>query len=84
VKEATICLYGIKIIQKYFNLEEKKIFIYFSKLYYGSEVWHIPGLNNQQKKQLNSASAAALKICTPNLTVFPNNTRIHHETKRAC
>ena len=46
VKEANQNLYAIRIIAKYLNAEEKKTLLtslFYSKLYYGSEVWHIPG-----------------------------------------
>ena len=35
---------------------------YYSVLYYNSEVWHKPSLHTSFKRQLLSASAAALKI----------------------
>ena len=47
--------------------------IYFSKLYYGAEVWHIPGLTIQLHNNLKFASANALKQCIPNIT----RTEIH-------
>ena len=36
---------------------------FYSRLYYGSEIWQIPKLNVNSKKQLLSASANALKLC---------------------
>ena len=38
---------------------------FYSKLYYGSEIWHIPTLNHNCKKLLMSAPVSALKLCKP-------------------
>ena len=57
--------------------------MYFSKLYYGSEVWHIPGLTRQLKKNLKFASANAIKMCVPNLTVYHTHTQIHNQAGRS-
>ena len=44
IKEANYNLCAIKMISKYFTKEEKMTLLtslFYSKLYYGSEVWHI-------------------------------------------
>ena len=46
VKEANQNLYAIKIISKYFTKEENMTLLtslFYSKLFYGSEIWHLPG-----------------------------------------
>ena len=54
-----------------------------SKLYYGAEVWHFPGLSRILHKKLKYASANALKLCTPGVTVYSTHTEIHQMAKRA-
>ena len=86
IKSANSTLFAIKIVRKYFNTDELKTMLtsmYFSKLYYADEIWHIPGLSRQLKKNLKFASANALKICVPNLTVFHTHTQIHNLAGRA-
>ena len=58
--------YNVKIIRKYFTKTETVQLLtsnFYSKLYFGSEIWHIPSLNHVCKKMLLSASANALKLC---------------------
>ena len=50
--------------------------MYYLKLYYGSEVWHLPGRSESQNKQLKYASANALRLCDPNITVFHTHKQI--------
>ena len=86
IKEANSNLYAIKRIAKFFNKEERSTLItslYFSKLYYGSEVWHLPERTNAQNKMIKSASANALKTITNKITIFHTHTQIHNMTKRA-
>ena len=57
IKEANHNLYAIKITAKYFTSEEKKTLLtslFYSKLYYGSKVWHMPGRSLSQNKKLVS------------------------------
>ena len=66
IKGANKSLQAIKLIRKYFSkLEIIQLLTshFYSKLYYGSEIWHIPTLNQNCKKLLMSASANALKLC---------------------
>jgi hypothetical protein len=78
----------MKVIRKYFNQEELKTMLtamYFSKLYYGAEVWLIPSLKLQLKKNLKFASANALRVCLPHREIFNTHTqtgnRIVFQTK---
>ena len=43
---------------------------FYSVLYYNSEIWHLPTLKANLKKNLRSASANALKLCTKNYNYF--------------
>ena len=57
--------------------------LFFSKLYYGSEVWHLPTRTASQNKQLKYASANALRSCDKSLNIFHTHTEIHQRTERA-
>ena len=68
IKGANNSLQAIKLIRKYFSKNEIVLMLtshFYAKLYYGSEIWHIPSLNQNCKKLLLSASANALKLCNP-------------------
>jgi hypothetical protein len=59
-------LQAIKMMIKYFKTSEIIQLLtsnFYSKLYYCSEIWHVPTLNSNCKKLLLSASANALKLC---------------------
>ena len=86
IKGANVSLYGIKMIKKYFTPAETKNLItaiFFSKLYYGAEVWHFNGLSRILHKKLKYASANALKICTPGVTIYNTHSEIHRMAERA-
>ena len=73
IKGANNSLQAIKMIRKYFKTFEIIQLLtsnFYSKLYYGSEIWHLPTLNSNCKKLLLSASANALKLCNTNY--YPN------------
>ena len=58
IKAANHNVHAIKIIAKCFKTEEKKTLLtslFYSKLYYGSEVWHLPGRSMTQNKKLKFA-----------------------------
>ena len=58
--------------------------LYYSKLYYGSEIWHLPGLTLKLKKSLKLASANACKTCIPRENShLLTHTEIHSLAKRA-
>ena len=86
IKEPNKNLHAIKIIAKYFNTEEKKTLLtslFYSKLYYGSEVWHLPGRSMAQNKKLKFASANAVRSCDRSMTIYNTHTEIHINAKRA-
>ena len=86
IRESNQNLYAIKIISKYFNKEETKTLLtslYYSKLYYGSEVWHLPSRSEAQNKKLKYASANAIRSCNNTLTIFNTHTEIHKFADRA-
>ena len=86
VKKSTKNLHAIKIIKKYFNPIELKNFItanFYSVLYYNSEIWHLPNLSPYLKNLLLSASAKALKICTPNYNQSISYLKLHEINERA-
>ena len=48
IKRSNQNIHAIRIIQKFFNLEELKTLVtsnFYSVLYYNSEIWHLPQLN---------------------------------------
>ena len=60
-------LCAIHKIKRYFTNKELLQVVtsnFYSVLYYGSEIWHIPSLKVTLKKKLLSSSALALKACT--------------------
>ena len=57
--------------------------MFYSKLYYGAEVWHLPGLLRPLQNKIKFASANALRMCTPNVTVMSTHTEIHNLAQRA-
>ena len=66
INGANKSLQAVKLIRKYFTKSEIVQLLtsnFYSKLYYGAEIWHIPTLNQNCKKLLLSASANALKLC---------------------
>ena len=86
IKEANHNLYAIKVIAKYFSKEEKRTLLtslFYSKLYYGSEIWHIPGRSMTQNKKLKLASANAIRSCDKSMTIFHTHTQIHSIANRA-
>ena len=86
ISDANRNLHAIKIISKYFNKNEIKTLLtslYYSKLYYGSEVWHLPGRTQSQNKKLKYASATAIRSCDNSLTIFNTHTQIHKSADRA-
>ena len=85
-KDANHNLFAIKIISKYFTKDENTTLLtslFYSKLYYGSEIWHIPGRTSAQNKKLKLASANAIRSCDKSLTMFHTHTQIHAISGRA-
>ena len=58
--------------------------LYYSKLYYGAEIWHIPGLSLALNKNIKfaSANAAKLYLSGPNLHLA-THTEIHQRANTA-
>ena len=86
IKESNANFYGIRMIRKYFNPEEVKNLItavYYSKLYYGAEIWNTPCLSLTLNKNLKSALANALKLCPQGITILNTHTLIHNLARRA-
>ena len=86
IKSANGSLQAIRIIKKFFTTPEIIQLLtsnYYSRLYYGSEIWQLPTLNKNCKKLLLSASANALKLCNninnPNISYID----LHKHFKRA-
>ena len=53
VKNSNKSLFALKLIRNYFTLNEMKDLLtslYFSLLFYGSEVWHLPNLLSSKEK----------------------------------
>ena len=66
ISNANKSLQAVKLIRKYFTTKEIVQLLtsnFYSILYFGSEIWHIPTLNYHCKRMLLSASANALKLC---------------------
>ena len=57
--------------------------LFYSKLYYGSEVWHLPERTAEQNKMIKFASANSLRTITKEITIYHSHTEIHQMTKRA-
>jgi hypothetical protein len=65
VKKARCALQGLRVLNRYFTTPERLILItsfFYSRLYYGSQVWLIPSLKGVLKSKLFSASGAALRL----------------------
>ena len=86
IKEANTNLYAIKRIAKFFTKEERTTLVtslFYSKLYYRSELWHLPERTVAQNKMIKHASANALRIISNDITIYHTHTEIHQMTKRA-
>jgi hypothetical protein len=79
-------LHAIKQLKDYFTLNERKMLVtslYFPKLYYGSEIWHLPELAAPLRKSLKRSSAMALKICIKDFNQYSTHTEIHQKAERS-
>jgi hypothetical protein len=86
IRGANTSLQAIKLIRKYFTTPEIVQLLtsnFYSRFYYGSEIWHIPTLNRNCKKMLLSASANALKLCNIFYDPFVSYIDLHKLHKRA-
>ena len=85
IKKSNAALHGLKQIRYFFNPNELLTLItsnYYSILYYNSEIWNIPTLHIDAKQKLLSASANALKICTPSYHDRMSFIELHTINKR--
>ena len=74
------------LIRKFFSKSELNGLLtsnYYSILFYNCDVWLIPSMKPQLKQQILSASARALRICTPNYDNTMSFEQIHVINKRA-
>ena len=86
IKKSNRNLHAIRIIAKFFKLDELKTFIttnFYSVLYYNSEIWHLPNIAPYLKSLLLSASAKALKLCTSYHSQSTSYVNLHEINKRA-
>jgi hypothetical protein len=84
--KANHSLCAIKLIKKYFRKDELRTLLtssFYSILYYNSEIWHIPTLNQNSKQLLLSASAKALKLCNKEYSNDNSYIALHKINKRA-
>ena len=71
---------------QFFTKEEKTMLItslFYSKLYYGSEVWHLPGRTATHNNMIMLTSANALRIISNEITIYHTHTEIHRLSERA-
>ena len=86
VTKSLNALNAIKLIKRFFKRDELLQLVtsnFYSILYYNSEIWHLPNLNNSLKSKLISASARALKVCMYYPDPMMSFERIHAINKRA-
>ena len=86
IKKSLKALHAIRLIKSHFKETELKQLVtsnFYSILYYNSEVWHLPSLNPFLKKQLLSASAKALYVCTRNIDRSISFKNLHKNNLRA-
>ena len=65
IRKARSSLQGLRIIGKFFTTPEKLTLLtslFYSRLYYGSQIWLFPSLKHVLKTKLFSASRNALKL----------------------
>ena len=86
IKNANASLQAIRMIRKFFNTNEIIQLLtsnFYSRLYYGSEIWQIPSLGVVCKKQLLTLSANALKLCNNYYDPSISYINLHKKYNRA-
>ena len=86
IRKSQKALNAIKIIRKYFNSNELLQLLtsnFYSILYYNSEVWHLPSLHVNLKKNILTASASALKLALNYPQYDISHVNLHKITNRA-
>ena len=78
-------LQAMRIISKYFTIDERlniSTSLFYSKLYYGAEIWLLPTLSFALKKKLLNISTQAIRIvANDHLKIF-NSNDLHTMFKR--
>jgi hypothetical protein len=83
IDKANKSLQAIRLIKKYFTRVELLTLLtsyFYSRLYFGAQVWLIPSLKKNLKNKLFSASGNALKLLSPEIESFK---LLHKMHKRA-
>ena len=78
-------LQAIKLIAKNFTIDEKINIItslFYSRMYYGAEVWLIPTLKHNLKKKILSLSTQALRVASEDIYKTFNGDELHFLLKR--
>ena len=73
-------LQAIKLIARYFTIDEKLNIVtslFYSRLYYGAEVWLIPTLNSNLKSKIQSISTQALRVVAEDFYCTFNSRELH-------
>ena len=86
ISKSNKALHCIKLIKFYFSNSEILQLLtsnYYSVLLYNSEIWNIPYLKTDLKRRLLSASASALKVCTPTYHDRMSYIELHKTNNRA-
>ena len=86
ISKSNKSLHCIKLIKFYFTSSELLQLLtsnYYSVLFYNSEIWNIPNLKADLKRRLLSASANALKVCTPTYHDRMSYLELHKINNRA-
>ena len=86
IKKANTALHAIRLIKNYFTPVELRTLLtanYYSIFYYNAEIWLLPKLKKNLKSALHSASANALKLCTPYYDYTMSYNFLHTINERA-
>ena len=78
-------LQAIKLISTYFTIDEKLNIvtsIFYSRLYYGAEVWLIPALKAKLKNKILNISTQALRVVAEDYYHTFNSNELHILLKR--
>ena len=84
VRKSNRALCALRLIKRYLtssNMRTLLISIYYSILYYNSEIWLGPHLLSNSKQQLLSASAKAIRSCMPLPNPFISFELVHKNCK---
>ena len=85
IQKCNKTLQAIRLISKYFSIDEKLNIVtslFYSKLYYGAEVWLLPTLSFSLKKKLLNLSTRALRLVANDHYRIFNSNDLHCMFKR--